>query len=259
MIRDKISEAEIRSAVEKSSSIASVALLLGFKPTGGGYLAVKLLIKKFQIPCDHIKGQGWAKGRKLVLHNLSWRPLREILVRNSTHRGGAQLRERLIREQVFERKCYGCENIIWQGFPIPLELEHINGVKSDHRKENLQLLCPNCHALTPTHSGRNKTKLTLMAKDLEKSVLRERKKRWDIIKEKRMIKQIKNDEIENNIRESKRKKNEKLLKLMVSDMGQVTHPRIGLISEFSSKWGVSRTTVRRFIKNNNPSLLLATE
>jgi 5-methylcytosine-specific restriction endonuclease McrA len=36
-----------------------------------------------------------------------------------------------------------------------LEINHINGDGTDHRKENLEVLCPNCHALTSTYRGRN--------------------------------------------------------------------------------------------------------
>ncbi|QQS22454.1 HNH endonuclease [Candidatus Saccharibacteria bacterium] len=39
---------------------------------------------------------------------------------------------------------------------IPVELDHINGIHSDNRLENLRILCPNCHSLQPTHRGRNK-------------------------------------------------------------------------------------------------------
>lgn len=44
---------------------------------------------------------------------------------------------------------------MWNGELIPLELEHINGINNDNRLENLTLLCPNCHAQTPTYRGKN--------------------------------------------------------------------------------------------------------
>jgi 5-methylcytosine-specific restriction endonuclease McrA len=65
------------------------------------------------------------------------------------------LRKRLLDEKIKEHKCENCELTNWLGNKIPLELEHVNGVKTDHRLENLKLLCPNCHALTPTYRGKN--------------------------------------------------------------------------------------------------------
>ena len=58
-------------------------------------------------------------------------------------------------ERIFEPECATCGNTTWQGCPVPLELEHRNGNRYDNRIENLELLCPNCHALTPTYRGRN--------------------------------------------------------------------------------------------------------
>jgi hypothetical protein len=39
---------------------------------------------------------------------------------------------------------------------IPVEVEHIDGDWRNNRPENLTLLCPNCHSLTPTFRALNK-------------------------------------------------------------------------------------------------------
>ena len=38
-----------------------------------------------------------------------------------------------------------------------MELHHINGDHTDLRIENLQILCPNCHALTDNYRGKAKS------------------------------------------------------------------------------------------------------
>ncbi|MBA3462410.1 MAG: HNH endonuclease [Deltaproteobacteria bacterium] len=71
----------------------------------------------------------------------------------STH----QLKLRLFREGL-KQPC--CELCGWcERAPdgrIPVELDHKNGDRNDNRLENLRVLCPNCHALQPTHRGLNR-------------------------------------------------------------------------------------------------------
>jgi hypothetical protein len=53
-------------------------------------------------------------------------------------------------------RCMMCGNTEWLEQPIPLELDHIDGDASNNLPINLRLICPNCHALTPTWKGRNR-------------------------------------------------------------------------------------------------------
>jgi hypothetical protein len=52
--------------------------------------------------------------------------------------------------------CESCKNSEWLNVPIPLELHHIN--PPSELEEDLQLVCPNCHSLTPNYRGSNKKK-----------------------------------------------------------------------------------------------------
>ena len=63
-------------------------------------------------------------------------------------------------------KCELCLNIDWLGRPIPLELHHLNGDRTNNQPENLQLLCCNCHATTDSWRGKKN-----LAKKLENSNL----------------------------------------------------------------------------------------
>jgi hypothetical protein len=40
---------------------------------------------------------------------------------------------------------------------VPIEIEHKDGNCENNRLDNLELLCPNCHSLTSTYKGANKS------------------------------------------------------------------------------------------------------
>lgn len=52
-------------------------------------------------------------------------------------------------------KCDICGNTEWQGKPIPLEVDHVDGDSENNILGNLRLICPNCHAQTETYKGKN--------------------------------------------------------------------------------------------------------
>ena len=59
----------------------------------------------------------------------------------------------LIKER--GHRCESCDLAEWLCEPIPLELEHKDGNNRNNVKENLLLLCPNCHAKTKFYRGKN--------------------------------------------------------------------------------------------------------
>ena len=58
------------------------------------------------------------------------------------------------KHNLLEYKCGDCSISTWGGEKLILDLDHINGIRDDHRKDNLRYLCPNCHS--QTHTFRNK-------------------------------------------------------------------------------------------------------
>jgi hypothetical protein len=52
-------------------------------------------------------------------------------------------------------KCGWCEIHPVTG-KIPLEINHIDGNAFNNNRENLEVLCPNCHSLTPNYRGLNR-------------------------------------------------------------------------------------------------------
>jgi len=64
-------------------------------------------------------------------------------------------RRRVMEEQ--NHACKECELTEWRGRPITLELEHIDGNNKNNNRDNLIGLCPNCHSMTGTWRGRNKS------------------------------------------------------------------------------------------------------
>lgn len=146
---------DLRDAVKSSTSLAGVIRKLGLVPAGGNYETIKRKIAQENIDTKHFLGQAWSQGRKFGPK----RKLKEYLINGSTI-NSYNLKNRLLKEGLFSRVCSNCNLTHWLGDEIPLELDHINGVSNDNRFENLRLLCPNCHALTPTYRGKNKFKPT---------------------------------------------------------------------------------------------------
>ena len=150
----KRTRAEFEEAISKSFSIASVCRYLGLKPAGGNYRIIHQAIEEYNLDTSHFTGKGWNVGLRFKPKRVV--AIEAILVKDSSYQS-YKLKNRLIKEGLKERRCECCGLTKWREKNIPLELHHVNGDNRDHRIENLRLLCPNCHALTDTYRGRNKS------------------------------------------------------------------------------------------------------
>jgi hypothetical protein len=144
---------EVRRVIAEAESKAEAIRLLGGQVTTSNYRKLNHAIARLRLDTSHMAGQGWLRGKRR--HWTTPRaPIDRLLVKGR-RATTSHLRMRLIEEGLKEHRCEACGRTEWQGQPIPLELDHRNGDRTDNRIENLRVLCPNCHALTPTYRGRN--------------------------------------------------------------------------------------------------------
>lgn len=152
----KFTEMQLCDAVKSSRSIRQVLKKLGLIEAGGNYSTVKNRITELHLNTSHFLGKRWKRGNSIPVFQA--KPLRDILVENSSYQS-YKLKNKLIQEGLKQELCEQCRNLFWNGVKIPVELHHINGDRRDKRLENLQLLCPNCHAQTETYRAKNTRKV----------------------------------------------------------------------------------------------------
>ena len=148
----KYTKKQLKDAVVSSTSMRQVLIQLGVAPFGGNYDVLRNALKHFNLDTSHFRGQAWNKG----LSTGPKQPIEKYLS-NEIEIQSYKLKNRLPKEAIFKHKCSNCRRTTWIGKPIPLELDHINGNNKDNNLENLRLLCPNCHALTPTYRSKNRS------------------------------------------------------------------------------------------------------
>lgn len=90
-----------------------------------------------------------------LLRDLSWD---EMLVLYSNRDGTLGHRLRCALKFDLVDRCESCNLSEWQGKRIPLEVNHKDGNRFNQSRENLEVICPNCHALKPYYRGVNKGK-----------------------------------------------------------------------------------------------------
>ena len=144
-VMDQITDKEFEQIVKNSYSYREVAEKCGYCCiSGASSNIVKKRIQKLNLDVSHFKKS---------LH--VYRPDDEIFVEDSKV-GQTVLRKRFLALNVVEYKCSICgQEPFWNGKPLSLTLDHINGKNHDNRFDNLRWVCPNCDRQLPTFGRRN--------------------------------------------------------------------------------------------------------
>jgi len=148
---------DLSDIVKRNSTLSGVLREMDLEPSnsGGRFRDLKQRLTEEEINYSHITlGVFSNQGRKIPSEAF---PLEEVMIENSTYSRG-NLKKRLLKNGMLENKCDICGQLPeYNGQILVMVLDHINGVRDDHRRENLRLLCPNCNSQQPTFAGkRNK-------------------------------------------------------------------------------------------------------
>jgi hypothetical protein len=141
----KISKEKILEASQNSGSMAKAASSLNIHFNTFKRLAI---LYKCYFPNQGLKG-----GNKITPSKIN---LQEILHGLHPHFQTYKLKNRILKEGLMDNSCTICGIEDWNDKPLKLELDHIDGVRTNHELSNLRLLCPNCHSQTDTYRSKKR-------------------------------------------------------------------------------------------------------
>ena len=142
-----VTDVEIIEACKNSNSMSEACSTLKLHWNTFRKRAIEL-----NVFSPNLGGIGIKKTKKFGNQSFS---LIDILEGKHPQYQSNKLRTRILEEGIKEHRCEICNLTEWNGYPIPLEVNHIDGNSHNHVLENLELICPNCHAQTSTYRGKN--------------------------------------------------------------------------------------------------------
>ena len=142
----QINETEVKEVVYSSMTMAQASAKLGLHFNTFKRIAVKLGVYN-----PNQSGKGIKKDMSSITI-----PLTEILDGKHPSYQTYKLKNRMLKEGILINICSECGISEWNGKSISLELDHVDGVRTNHKLENLRLLCPNCHSQTDTYRSKNR-------------------------------------------------------------------------------------------------------
>ena len=150
-----VTKESLLEIIHTSRSLSEILRRLTLKEKGSNLMSLKKYINYFGIDISEIGMKLNTKQKKIR----KW--MNEEIFKEDSLVDTQSAKRRILEEELLEYKCLKCDNIgEWFGEKLTLQLEHKNGKNNDHRLENLEFLCPNCHTQTKTWGCKNICKTT---------------------------------------------------------------------------------------------------
>ena len=147
---------ELKNAVSKSICYSDVCRELNITICTNSFRKIKSRCSQYSISISHFNA-----GKSTRRNKTNYDENEIYSVKSEYPR--ANLRRRILSEGWLPYFCGSCKIDTWMGKKITLEIEHKNGINDDHRKDNLEWLCPNCHSQTPTFRNSKNRRNTAVA------------------------------------------------------------------------------------------------
>lgn len=147
---------ELQNLLDTSNSYADVLRKLHLTEHGSNPETLKKIIKEYGLNETQLnlnRSKLYTEKTKDTHYKVRT-PLEDVLS-NKAKMQSTKLLDRLVEARLKEYKCEKCGINDWQGRPIRLQLNHIDGNHYNNELSNLEILCPNCHSQTDTYAGKN--------------------------------------------------------------------------------------------------------
>lgn len=151
----KYTKEMLEDAAKCSTSVAGVMRTLGTSAAGGHHTHISRRLKQLGIDTSHFTGQGHTKGGE-AFNRKTAEQILVVLPEGSNRPKVVQLRRALLESGV-EPKCPCGISDEWNGKPIQLHVDHVDGDWLNNLIDNLRFLCPNCHSQEPTNKSWRKS------------------------------------------------------------------------------------------------------
>ena len=138
----QVSFTQLQEIVMNSTSFSDVMRKLGYTSLTSAQPKLKKFLDDHNIDYSHFKGHAWNKGESC-----------DNIISDFGVVNKYGIRQALLKERPY--KCEKCGISDWLGEEIVLQVHHKDGNNANNTRDNLLLLCPNCHSQTDNWCSKN--------------------------------------------------------------------------------------------------------